>query len=398
MSEANPRAWPAPPRRALGGKVRVLVVDDSAVARDLLERGLSRDPGIEVVGKAADVYAARDKIVFLSPDVVTLDVMMPGMDGIEFLRRLMPQRPVPVVMVSAATGEGSRLALEALDAGALSVVAKPAARDGAGLAAMVEELAERVKEAARADVSRMRPPPRPALSEGAVAPRAGRAGPAGQAGFAGPLPGQKPGAPSRMGGWTRRLVAIGASTGGTHALGRIIPALPSDMPPTLVVQHMPAGFTRMFAEALDRVSAVRVREAGDGDALEEGLVLVAPGDLQLRLEVRGSGWAVSCKPGPKVSGHRPSVDVLFESAAETAGDEALGVLLTGMGRDGAEGLLSMRKAGARCLAQDEGSSVVFGMPMEAWRNGAAERLVPLEGMAEAIVAAARAPRAPDGRP
>jgi two-component system chemotaxis response regulator CheB len=349
----------------------VLVVDDSTIARELLERGLSRDPGIEVAGKAEDAYAARDKIVLLKPDVVTLDVEMPRMGGIEFLRRLLPQYPVPVVVVSAVTTEGSRRALEALEAGAVAVVAKPRADDREGLSTMLSELAQAIKEAAKADVSKMR-------RQAAVAKAARRAPP--------------PGARSGEG----RVLAIGASTGGTAALNAIVPAFPPTMPGTVIVQHMPPVFTRMFAESLDRAAQVEVREARSGDALRPGLVLVAPGDLQVRLVRRGDSWMVSCAPGPKVSGHRPSADVLFSSFAEAAGDRGIGLLLTGMGRDGAAGLLEMRRAGARCFAQDEESSVVFGMPKEAWDLGAAERLVGLDEVVDAVLSCL-AEAAPRGR-
>ncbi len=342
-------------------RTRVLVVDDSAVARDLIERGLSRDPSIEVVGKAADVYAARDKIVFLKPDVVTLDVEMPRMDGIEFLKRLIPQYPVPVIVVSAVTAEGSTKALEALDAGAVAVVPKPSSSGGpAAFQDMLTELADRIKEASKVRIRG----PKPAVP---AYPR-----PKSRIEWAG-------GPPSRV------VIALGASTGGTTALRTLIHAFPRKAPGTLVVQHMPPVFTRMFAESLDRESAVEVREARDGDAVRDGLVLIAPGDLHMRLERAGDGWKVRCQGGLKVSGHRPSVDVLLRSVAEAAGSRAVGMVLTGMGRDGADGLLSMRRAGAACLAQDEGTSVVFGMPREAWECGGAERLVPLETAAEVVL-------------
>jgi two-component system chemotaxis response regulator CheB len=360
-------------------KVRVLIVDDSAIARDLLERGLSADPGIEVVGKASDVFAARDKIVFLKPDVMTLDVEMPRMDGIEFLKRLIPQYPIPTVVVSAVTADGSRRAMEALSAGALEVVAKPSGGDRNALAAMIADLADKVKSAAGADPSKIR------IAASAAARPAG-AGPASRAPKSGDRLSRRLGrtAVSVSSSAECGVVAIGASTGGTTALHRIVENLPADMPPIVVVQHMPPVFTRMFSDALDRSSAVHVFEAEDGMPLVPGTVLVAPGDKHLRVVRVRDEYRVSCGDGPKVSGHCPSVDVLFSSVAETFASRAVGVLLTGMGRDGAAGLLSMRSAGARCVAQDEASSVVWGMPREAWENGAAEKLVPLDDMAREL--------------
>ncbi len=332
------------------GKIRVLIVDDSAVARDIIERGLSLDPDIEVVGKASDAYSARDKIVLLDPDVITLDVEMPKMNGIEFLKRLMPQKKVRAIMVSAVTEEGSRLALEAVAAGAIDVVAKPAGSDREGFRNMILDLAERIKEAASADLGKIKTSVPPLIQKvNRVASYSGT-----------------------------RILGIGASTGGTIALNQIIPELPADIPGTVLVQHMPPVFTRMFAEALNKVSNVRVVEAKDGDKVEQGKVLVAPGELQMRVIKSGLDWYVECKPGEKVSGHRPSVDVLFNSLALAAGSKAVGIILTGMGRDGADGMLAMRSKGARCLAQDEASCVIFGMPKEAWEAGGVEKLVPLD--------------------
>jgi len=353
-------------------RARVLVVDDSPIARDLLALGLSRDPEIEVVGKAGDAYEARDKIVALAPDVATLDVEMPRMDGIEFLRRLLPQYPLPVIVVSGLAPEGSRRALEALEAGAAAVVAKPRADGEGSFAAMLADLSVAIKEAARARRSGTRRAFKPAWGRSPPAPPVRR------------LPDAK-GFGVLSAGAEGRILAIGASTGGTSALGALIPSFPPTMPGTLIVQHMPPVFTKMFADSLSKVSQVEVREARTGDRIAPGLVLVAPGDLHLRLSRQGPPWSVTCTPGPKVSGHRPSVDVLFSSVAEGAGEAAVGLLLTGMGRDGAAGLLAMRRSGARCLAQDEASSVVFGMPKEAWDLGAAERLVSLDDALEAIL-------------
>jgi two-component system chemotaxis response regulator CheB len=365
------------------------VVDDSALARDLISRGLGLDPGIDVIGQASDVYDARDKIVRLSPDVLTLDVEMPGMDGIEFLRRLMPQYPLPVVVVSAFTAEGSRHALEALEAGAVDVVGKPSGGDPHGLRDMLLELAGKVKLAASIDPKKL------GLRDGGLAkenppgtkPVAKAAAP-GKAAFA------MDGREEEM----ACLVAIGASTGGVAALSRIVTGLPASSPPVLIVQHMPPVFTKLFAQSLDKAAAMEVREAADGDRLRPGLALIGAGDLHLRVLRDQKGFLVRCEEGAKVAGHRPSVDVLFNSVAAAAGARAIGLLLTGMGRDGADGLLEMRRHGARCLAQDEESSVVFGMPQEAWRSGAAERLVPLECCAAEITALAAAFRRREGMP
>lgn len=356
--------------------IRVLVVDDSAIVRDLLETGLSRRPGIVVVGKAEDAYSARDQIVYLKPDVVTLDIEMPKMDGIEFLRRLMPQFPLPVIVVSAYSTEGSRRAIEAIGAGAIDIVAKPSGNGAEGLFSMLDALAESIVEAARADANKIRR---------AAALRVGAAGAA-----YGPGADAATDRPTKNEARVRseRVIAIGASTGGTTALHSIIPYLPSDSPGVVIVQHMPAGFTRLFAESLDRSSRLRVKEAEDGEILMRGIAYVAPGDYHVRLRGKPGAFSMSLSREDKVNGHRPSVDVLFSSVAQCAGDRAVGLILTGMGRDGALGMLAMRRAGARCLAQDEESSIVFGMPKEAYACGAAERFVPLERAAAETLGAA----------
>jgi two-component system, chemotaxis family, protein-glutamate methylesterase/glutaminase len=355
------------------GRVRVLIVDDSAIARDFLERGLSACEGIEVIGKASDAYSARDRIVLSDPDVVTLDVEMPGMDGIEFLGRLIAQYPIPVIIVSSVTAEGSRRAVEALEAGAIDVVPKPDAKNAQGLSLMIADLADKIRMASGANVRKTLPERARASEETART--------------AGPMRTDRSGSP------VNRIIAIGASTGGTNALNAIIPEFPRDMPPVVVVQHMPPVFTRMFAESLDHSSRVTVTEAKSGDVLENGRVYIAPGDFHCTLVREATGYSLSCDGGEKVSGHRPSVDVLFRSVAIAAGSAAVGVLLTGMGRDGADGLLEMRRRGARCFAQDEESSVVFGMPKEAWANGAAERLIPSSLVTGTILGCLRA----DGR-
>lgn len=332
-------------------RVKVLVIDDSAVVRQILSEGLSSDPDIDVVGVAGDVFRARELILAKHPDVLTLDVEMPRMDGLVFLKKLMPQYPLPVVMVSSLTGPGAGATLEAFQYGAVEVVSKPSSHVKEGLTAMVEDLCFKVKAASLVDVSRWR---NERWNESIQK-----------------LP---PGALSRS---TDKVVALGASTGGTVALRTILMALPPDMAGTVVVQHMPPGFTRMFAEKLNQESQVQVKEAEDGDRISQGKVLIAPGGLQTSVVRSGGEYRVRVQEGERVNGHAPSVDVLFDSVAETVGSNAVGVVLTGMGRDGAAGLLKMRRAGARTLSQDEASSLIYGMPMEAWAYGGSEKQVSL---------------------
>lgn len=337
--------------------IRVLVIDDSAVVRDVLTRELSADPEIEVVDTALDPYIARDKIVALRPDVVTLDLEMPRMDGMTFLGKLMHFMPMPVVVVSSLTPAGSETALDALCAGAFEVIAKPGPAYSVG--AMAEQLAATIKAAAQA-------PPRRSMGA-RVAVR---------------IPALKR--------TTTRVVGIGASTGGTVALERLLSALPLDAPPTAVVQHMPEGFTRSFAQRLDSQCAVEVKEAEDGDLMAPGKVLVAPGNRHLLLRRSGATYRVELRDGPPVSRHRPSVDVLFKSLAACAGADAIGLILTGMGTDGAAGLLDMRTSGALTIAQDEATSVVWGMPREAVECGAACEVLPLDEMAGRVARACSA--------
>ena len=336
--------------------IRVLVVDDSATMRGLITATLRRDPEIEVVGQAGDPIEARQAIKALNPDVVTLDVEMPNMNGLDFLDKIMRLRPTPVIMVSSLTQKGAETTLRALEIGAIDCVGKPS---GAGRPAF-EHLAEKVKAAAKA---RMRPrtePSQAAEPRGAFAPDG-------------------------------RVVAIGSSTGGVEALIAILSRFPSNCPPTLITQHMPANFTRSFAERLDRTCAPQVTEACDGLPILAGRVYLARGGVHLEM-AGGSHPRCRLHEADPVSGHRPSVDVLFASVARIAGKRSIGVILTGMGRDGAKGLLAMREAGAETLGQDEASSVVYGMPKAAFDIGAVATQAPLGRMADRILHHANALR------
>lgn len=342
-------------------KIRVLIVDDSALVRQLLAKGLGMDPEIEVVGTASDPYVARDKIVQLKPDVMTLDVEMPRMDGVDFLRRLMPQYPIPVLMVSSLTQRGKQITLDALDAGAVDFVAKPSTDLARGLSGMLQDLRAKVKQTSKANVSHWKNKQVVRSSSSARAP-------------------QKALAES-----TDKVIAIGASTGGTEAIRQMVTQFPVSMPGVVIVQHMPAGFTKMFADRLNQLCAMDVKEAANGDRIMPGRILVSPGGLHMRVVRSGGIYKVQCEPGENVSGHCPSVDVLMNSVAQHVGSNAIGVMLTGMGSDGAAGMLAMRQAGARNLAQDEATSVVFGMPKVAYERGGAERLLPLDRIAPAVI-------------
>lgn len=335
-------------------RIKVLVVDDSAVVRRICQQVLGADPEIEVVGTAPDPYVARDMILSAQPDVLTLDVEMPRMDGITFLRRVMRYHPIPSIVLSSLTPRGGELALEAMEAGAVEVLCKPGASYSLGN--MAEELVAAVKKAAGVPVRRTTAP----LPTRDVALQ--------------PL--------TRT---TNQILAIGASTGGTVAIETILRALPGNGPPTVIVQHMPPTFTGHFAERLDKLSAMEVREARHEDWVAPGVALLAPGGKHLLLRRSGARYLVHVKDGPLVNGHRPAVDVLFRSVAQVAGRNAVGVILTGMGGDGAKGMLEMREAGARTLAQDEETSVVFGMPKVAIDVGAVEQILPLGRMAGEIL-------------
>ncbi|MBI5162946.1 MAG: chemotaxis response regulator protein-glutamate methylesterase [Magnetospirillum sp.] len=343
-------------------KVRVLIVDDSASVRQTLSAILSEDPMIEVIGTAADPYVAARHIAQEIPDVITLDVEMPRMDGITFLRKLMAQRPMPVVMCSSLTEEGTETLLQAMDAGAVDVILKPRVDTRHQLMEARIRICDSVKAAAYARIRR--------LPSGAACPKAPEAKLTADV----ILPPPRGGAMVRT---TEKVVCIGASTGGTESLRFILEALPEDCPGVVIVQHMPERFTAAFARRLDSLCRVTVKEAVDGDPVLRGQALIAPGNHHLLLCRSGARYYVSVNDGPLVSRHRPSVDVLFRSAAHAAGTNALGIIMTGMGDDGAKGLLEMRQAGAATIAQDEESCVVFGMPKEAIALGAADRVVPL---------------------
>ncbi len=338
--------------------IRVLIVDDSAIVRQILTRELNSDPDIEVVGSAPDPFIARDKIVRLNPDVITLDIEMPRMDGLTFLRKLMKHHPMPVVVLSSLAPEGSENALQALSLGAVEVMSKPGGPYS--VEEVVFQLKEKIKAAALADVARLAARASEDQPEDAALP---------------PLP------PLRT---TVKIVAIGASTGGTEAIRRIIRRFPAGGPPTLIVQHMPEMFTRSFASSLDNISQMDVREASDGDYLRPGLALLAPGNRHMVLRRSGARYYVRVKDGPMVHHQRPSVDVLFHSVARYAGPNAIGVILTGMGEDGAAGLRAMHDAGAVTIAQDRETCVVYGMPRAAVEQGAVDYQLPLDAIPEAI--------------
>ena len=329
---------------------KVLVVDDSVMFADLMAKGISYDPALEVVGIASNPFEARDMILKYRPDVMTLDIEMPKMDGVEFLQRLMPQYPIPVVMVSSLSDK----VFDSLNAGAVDFISKPVnmTKDEI-LNYLKRDLCTKIKIASTVNVSQMKRVTPKSISSKNIDNK-------------------------------NLVVALGASTGGTEALCDVIMGFRNDIPGTIVTQHMPAGFTKMYADRLNNQCSVAVKEAETGDILRPGLVLVAPGDKHLRLVKNGDHYAVECKVGPKVSGHCPSVDAMFSSVAKVAGNHAVAALLTGMGKDGADGLLEIRKAGGRTIGQDEESCVVYGMPKAAYDIGAVEYQLPLHSIAHKI--------------
>ncbi len=352
-------------------KIRVLIVDDSAIVRKMLSASLSRESDIEVVGTAPDPFVARDKILTLNPDVLTLDIEMPRMDGITFLRKLMAHRPLPVVVISSLSGPGCRAGIEALRAGAVEIMGKPAGPYSVG--ELGSALAGKIRIAACSNVTVRRPVIVPAAAAGVTgAATEGEH----ERNEAGPARNELP--------TPYGLVAIGASTGGVEAIGRVLSALSGEVPPILITQHMPPLFTAQFAERLNASCPFVVKEAAHGDEVLPGRVLIAPGDFHMQVVRTPRGLHVALDRGPAVCYQRPAVDVMFASVARESPAGSLGILLTGMGSDGARGLLAMRQSGSRTIAQDESSCVVFGMPREAIRAGAAETTLPLDGMARAI--------------
>ena len=345
---------PAPHQRT-----RVLVIDDSALIRSLLTEMINRQPDMITVGAAPDPYVAREMIRNLNPDVLTLDVEMPRMDGIEFLEKLMRLRPMPVVMVSTMTEQGAVTTLRALELGAVDFVAKPKLDVTRGIQESAREIIDKVRMAARARVRHARPVVR-----------------------TGPPPVH---AALGLAAGTEKLLIIGASTGGTEAIKEVLLPLPPDSPGVLITQHMPAGFTRSFAQRLDGLCRIRVKEAVDGERVLPGHAYIAPGDRHLLVKRSGANYVTVLSDAPPVNRHRPSVEVLFRSVAQNVGANAIGVMLTGMGKDGAVGMLEMKRAGAYNIAQDEASCVVFGMPKEAIAAGGVDEVLPLTSITERVL-------------
>ena len=350
-------------------KTRVVVVDDSALVRSLLTEIINRQPDMECIGAASDPLVAREMIRNLNPDVITLDVEMPRMDGIDFLSKLMRLRPMPVVMVSTLTERGADVTLRALELGAIDFVAKPKIGVADGLRLLAEDITDKVRVASKAHIRKLQ----------VQAPAAGDA-----AGASAAAPARPVSALGRLS--TEKIIFIGASTGGTEATKEVLVNLPPDCPALMITQHMPPGFTRSYAARLDGLCRIRVKEAVHGERVLPGHAYIAPGDMHLSLGRSGANYVTELDQGPPVNRHRPAVDVLFRSAARNAGANALGVILTGMGKDGAVGMLEMRNAGAYNVAQDEASCVVYGMPKEAVAHGGVHEVLPLSQIGPHVLA------------
>ncbi len=338
-------------------KIRVLITDDSILFRNVLKNELSKDQSIEIVGMAADPIEAMEKIKLLNPDILTLDIEMPKMDGLTFIKKLMSERPMKVVLVSSMNIS----VFDALQSGAVDFVRKPDMSSNNDLQSFIQELKTKIKIASIAKLVNY---------QGLTKAKDIKEEP------------KKIILTAKL--ETSKIIAIGASTGGTEAILKILKELPATAPPILITQHMPPGFTKMYAERLNRICSMEVREAADGDRVKKGLALVAPGDKHMRLRKDEEGYYVECKKGEKVSGHCPSVDVLFDSVAEIAGKKAVGIILTGMGKDGASGLMNMKKAGAFTIGQDEKTSVVYGMPMVAYNIGAVQVQAPIDAISSIL--------------
>ena len=346
-------------------KTRVVVVDDSALVRSLLAEIINRQSDMECVGAAADPFVAREMIRNLNPDVITLDVEMPRMDGIDFLSKLMRLRPMPVLMVSTLTERGAEVTMRALELGALDFVAKPKIGVADGLKQLAEEITEKIRIASKAHVKRAPAAPAPAAPGAAAA--------------------AKPAVANLGRLSTEKIIFIGASTGGTEATKEVLMNLPPDSPAVVITQHMPPGFTRSYAARLDTLCKIRVKEATDGERILPGHAYIAPGGLHLSVERSGANYVARVRDGEAVNRHKPSVEVLFESAARAVGPNALAVMLTGMGADGAQAMRVMRDAGSYNICQDEASCVVFGMPREAIAHGAAHEVLPLHKIAQHLI-------------
>jgi two-component system chemotaxis response regulator CheB len=353
-------------------RIKVMIVDDSALVRQVVTRALAGDPSIEVIGTAQDPIFAMEKMKSAWPDVLVLDIEMPRMDGLTFLKKIMAERPTPVIICSSLAGHGAQVSLEALAAGAVNIITKPKMDLKAFLEDSTNDILSAVKAAARANLGALRR---------IIAPHS--AAPAARTAFDANL--AQPHRGAQMFGTTDQLVAIGTSTGGTQALEAVLTQLPPVCPGIVIVQHMPEKFTAMFAARLDGLSRIDVREARDGDRVRAGLALIAPGGRHMMVRRSGAQYYVEIKDGPLVNRHKPSVDVLFRSVAQVAGRNALGIIMTGMGDDGARGLKEMRDNGADTLAEDESTCVVFGMPKEALRLDAASRSVPLDRIPQEII-------------
>jgi two-component system chemotaxis response regulator CheB len=350
-------------------KTRVVVVDDSALVRGLLSEIINRQPDMSCIGAAADPLLAREMIRNLNPDVITLDVEMPRMDGIDFLSRLMRLRPMPVVMVSTLTERGAEVTMRALELGAVDFVAKPKIGVADGLRQLAEDITDKIRAAAKARVHRLS-----AAAAAAAAPSGANPG------------ASRPSAVPSLGRLsTEKIVFIGASTGGTEATKEVLVNLPPDAPAVMITQHMPPGFTRSYAARLDGLCRMRVKEAVDGDRVLPGHAYIAPGGLHMAVERSGANYVARVRDGEPVNRHKPSVEVLFESAARVVGPNGLGVMLTGMGADGARAMRAMRDAGSWNVCQDESTCVVFGMPREAIAHGAAHEVLPLQRIAPALM-------------